>query len=66
MLLGATSMSNSSVYLAQLVFRPIQLSTDDGVYACEVSVEAELNAFVMTTEIRSNNITLLARGMMVH
>lgn len=63
MLLDAILISNSSLYLAQIVFSPMQLSTDDGVYACEVTVNTELDEFVINTGSSSSNISLQAAGM---
>ena len=59
----STVLVNSSLYLAQVVFRPVQLSTDDGSYACEVNVNAEQDNFVLSTRLRSNNVALRAAGM---
>ena len=53
---------NSSIYLAQLVFSPIQLRTDDGVYTCEATIDRELDEFVMNTWSYSNNISLHTTG----
>ncbi len=56
MILDTTLINNSSMYLAQVVFSPIQLSTDDGVYTCAVAVGTELNDFVKNSILRSSNI----------
>ena len=61
--LGILLVSNASLYLSQVVFSPLQLRTEDGVYACEVAVRADSNDFVMSTGSRSNNITLQTAGM---
>lgn len=64
MLLGATSTGTTSMYLAQLIFSPMQLSSDNGVYMCDVTVEA-INQFVIATALRSSNISLVATGKFV-
>lgn len=57
-------VSNLSMYLAQVVFRPVQLSTDNGVYACEVSINAELDKFIVGARQSSDNISLHASGVL--
>lgn len=64
MLIDPTSIGNSS-HLAQIVFSPVQLSSDDGVYACEVTVSAEGNDFVLSSSLNSTNITLHSTGMLL-
>lgn len=54
---------NRSLYLAQVVFSPFQLSSDDGVYACEVTINADDNDHVMSAGLLSNSITLRATGI---
>lgn len=61
-LLDAVFIDDLSLYVAQVVFSPVQLSSDDGVYACEVSVDAKLDDFVVGTETtESSNISIQAR-----
>ena len=63
MVLDAISIGNSSLYLAQVVFSPIQLSSDDGLYSCEVTIESGLNEFIINAGLRSsNNISLRPTG----
>jgi hypothetical protein len=63
MLSAAVLIDNSSLYLTQAAFRPVQLNTDDGLYACEATVEAEVDEFILDAGSRSNNISLLAAGI---
>ncbi len=65
MLSDVILVSNFSLYLAVLTFNPIQLSNDDGVYACEVTVSAQLDDFVTNTGVQSENVSLLAAGMFI-
>lgn len=55
-------LRNNTQYLAQVIFSPIQLTDDDGAYACEVTVDAELE-FVLNTRLSSDSISWRARGM---
>ena len=61
---NAIQTNATTVYQAQLIFRPLQLNTDDGLYTCEVTVESEM-AFVQGSGSRSNNVSLRAIGMSV-
>ena len=54
----------TTVYQAQLIFTPVQLNTDDGLYTCDVTVESEL-MFVQDSGSRSNHVSLHAIGMSV-
>ena len=50
-------------YQAQLIFSPLQLNTDDGLYRCEVAVESATDlSFVLDSASGSNNVTLRATG----
>lgn len=63
MIVNPVLLSDSSLYLAQLVFNPVWLSADDGVYACEVNVNAVSEDFVQSTRQTSGDVSLSARGM---
>ena len=67
MVLDVVQVSNSSLYLAQIELRPVQLMLDDGVYSCEVSVDTDLefDEFIMSSGLiyNSTNIILNALGM---
>lgn len=66
MLPDAVSVGGSSSrYLAQVVFSPVQLSTDDGVYVCEVTVLPVSETFITGTSATSNDVSLRATGMYV-
>lgn len=55
--------TSSNEYLSQVVFRPVQLESDNGMYSCEVTVDAD-NDFVINTKLQSdNNVSLHATGM---
>ena len=54
-------VGNSVSYLAQLVFMPVQLTSDDSAYACEVVVNAGLE-FVRNAQLSSDSTSLRARG----
>lgn len=56
-------LSDLSLYLTQLVFNPVRLSADDGVYACEVNINAVSDNFVQSTRQISSDVSLRARGM---
>ena len=56
-----TVLIANSLYQAQVVFDPVQLSTDDGQYSCEVIVNADVE-FVIEASIVSNTILLSATG----
>lgn len=50
-------------YQAQLVFSPLQLNSDDGLYMCEVAVESATDlSFVLNGGSGSNNVSLRAVG----
>ena len=51
-----------SLYRAQVVFNPVQLSVDDGQYSCEMVVNAG-SEFVPETRYHSNTIPLHAAGI---
>lgn len=54
--------SSSNVYLSQVIFSPVQLGSDDGVYSCEAVLSADTN-FVLSAGLYSiNNVTLNATG----
>lgn len=59
---NAIQTNTTFVYQARLIFRPLQLNTDDGLYTCEVTIESEL-VFVQGSGSRSNNVSLHAIGM---
>ena len=55
--------NNSSQYQAQLIFNPLQLNTDDGLYMCEVAIESNADlSFVLSGGSGSNNVSLRAVG----
>lgn len=63
-LLDAVANDDSTIYVAQAVFSPVQQRTDDGVYDCEVSISAVSGDFIVDTEpTKSSNITIQAGGM---
>ena len=48
-------------YQAQLIFSPLQLNSDDGLYMCEVAVESAMDlSFVLNSGSSSNNVSLRA------
>ena len=54
-------ISNPTQYQAQLIFSPLQLNTDDGLYMCEVAVESSVDfGFVLSSGSGSNNVSLRA------
>lgn len=61
---NAIQTNFTNVYKAQLIFRPVQLNTDDGLYTCDVTVVSEL-MFVQGSGSQSNNVSLHAVGMLV-
>lgn len=48
-------------YLSQLMFNPLQLGLDDGVYNCEAKIDSELE-FVLGSMAQSNHVSLHVRG----
>lgn len=55
--------NNFNQYQAQLVFNPLQLNIDDGLYMCEVAVESSADlGFVLSSGSHSNNVSLRAIG----
>lgn len=60
--IDTASISGSALYQAQVVFDPVQLSTDDGQYSCEVIVNAGVE-FVMQTSVLSKVVSLSAAGI---
>ena len=50
------------LYLAQVVFSPLRLSSDDGTYACEATVSADGNQFIMDNRQSSTDVSLRASG----
>ena len=62
MVSDVTSLSNSSLYVAELSFNPVVLSTDDGAYICEITVDTA-NDFVISTQATSEALSLQAQGM---
>ncbi len=59
---NAAMIGNTSVYLTQIEFRPFQLGAYDGVYSCEVTIDAEMDEFITSTGLRSDNVSLRAAG----
>ena len=57
------TQSNSSLYLSQVVFRPFQLSIDDGVYSCQVTIDDAEDGFIQSTKLHSHNVSLFAAGI---
>ena len=58
-----TILSNSSAYLSQVVFRPFELGSDDGVYSCKVTVKAkDGDGYILSAVFGSDNMTLIAEG----
>lgn len=55
-------LGNSSLYLSQVIFRPFELESDDGVYSCEVAVSSEEYGYVLDTGQHSDNVSLVAAG----
>jgi hypothetical protein len=53
---------NSTSYLNQLVFNPLQLGFDDGVYNCEARIESQ-DGFVLGSVSQSNRASLHVTGM---
>ncbi len=53
---------NSTSYLNQLMFNPLQLGFDDGVYDCEARIEPQ-NGFVLGSVSQSNRASLHVTGM---
>lgn len=62
MVSDVSMIGNSSLYLAEVFFNPVQLNTDDGAYVCEITVDTEIE-FVVNTGLISNNLRLRARGV---
>lgn len=57
------SDNNSSIlYRDQLVFSPLQLNTDNGLYICEVAVHPTM-VFILSSGSSSNNVSVFAIGM---
>ena len=60
---NAIPTNNATMYRAQLMFRPLQLNTDDGLYMCEVTVESNENlGFILSSTSSSNNVSISAIG----
>ena len=53
---------NSTNYLSQLIFNPLQLGLDDGLYICEARVEPHVG-FVLGSVSQSNSVSLQVTGM---
>ena len=53
---------SSTNYLSQLIFNPLQLGLDDGIYNCEARIEPQV-AFVRGSVSQSNSVSLLVTGM---
>ena len=49
-------------YLSQLMFNPLQLGLDDGVYNCEARIYSEVE-FVLGSMAQSNHVSLHVGGM---
>ena len=51
-------MGNSS-YVAQVIFNPVHLSSDNGVYSCEVDIDAVSSEFVVNSGMHSSSTVSL-------
>ena len=49
-------------YLSQLMFTPLQLGLDDGVYNCEARIDSQFE-FVLGSMAQSNHVSLHVGGM---
>ena len=54
-------VENSTSYLSQLMFNPLQLGLDDGVYNCGARVDSQVG-FVLGSISQSNSISLRVTG----
>ena len=61
MMSDVVEISNTS-YLSQLMFNPLQLGLDDGVYDCEARIEPPAG-FVLGSISQSNRASLRVTGM---
>ena len=61
-MMSDTVEQSSSLYLSQLVFNPLQIGLDDGVYMCEADVVSNVE-FVLSSTSQSNNVSLHVTGM---
>lgn len=52
---------NGTNYLSQLIFNPLRLGLDDGLYICEVRVEPH-TGFVLGSVSQSNSVSLQITG----
>ena len=53
--------TNTTNYLSQLMFNPLQLGLDDGVYNCEARIDSEVE-FVLGSMAQSNYVSLHVGG----
>ena len=53
---------NGTNYLSQLIFNPLRLGLDDGLYICEARVEPH-TGFILGSVSQSNNVSLQITGM---
>ena len=64
----ATQMMSDVVeirYLSQLIFNPLQLGLDDGVYDCEARIEPPAG-FILGSISQSNRASLRVTGIEYH
>ena len=54
--------NSSALYHSQLMFSPLQLNTDNGVYLCEAYVDTDIR-FVLGSGAHSNSVSLHSTGI---
>ena len=58
-----TAEINPSFYQSQLIFRPLQYSSDDAAYVCEVAVNSQSSTnFILNAHAHSSNLSIMATG----
>ena len=65
---GSIFPIGDNTYVSQVTFNPVQLGSDDGTYACEVTVNPQDQFVQGITELLSNNLPISTTGkiLLVH
>ena len=61
----AAVSNGNSLYLSQIIFNPVQLGSDDGLYSCEIRINPE-EEFVMNSTVFSRTVSVSAIGMIIY
>ena len=58
-MMSDTVEQRASLYLSQLVFNPLQIGLDDGVYMCEAEVVSNVEFVLLNGISQSNNVKVV-------